>query len=557
MPHSVNKEHGGAAILVAGSLVMLMGFAAVAIDLSAGFNERRQGQTAADLGALAGAVEYVSVDQEGTLYEVLNITRENLRRKFGVTSDPDDGVWIALWEGCTDPDRPSGFNPWPLSATMITNGWTGTGFTGNAIQCISADADEIRVKLPDQLVDTTFGGVIGANEIATNAVAHARVKFTIDGGARPFGVLASAATGSLCLTTRSGSFPPCNGPDSGNFGTLNSQQWGDDEWATTTDCGLPGNPELAVNVALGTDHIIGVLQPWYGATFDLSAGDPYPSGLARDDNCTVLGDGTVAHSDNSPAVGPSNSLRADTGFNQFAATKAGLISDTDWTWENVTTAPTPLLQQISGAGVVSTRLLKEKVGGTTYLYDVDNTPLWEHLRPDDDLPPTLKMVCAKSTIEGSSDRVAAMNLCLTSYETLKIATPPTTHLFEDTIWENPRFVFVPQFHSVTWGSGSHWQPIKGFRVAYVDTLWFNCNGSFNNTKNTDVCDGSKGLTFAPDILNDGVNLCAGPSAPANCSPLRLDQFTAYLFPMSPPVSEAVLAKFPGQLRGPFEVQLTR
>jgi hypothetical protein len=110
---------------------------------------------------------------------------------------------------------------------------------------------------------------------------------------------------------------------------------------------------------------------------------------------------------------------------------------------------------------------------------------------------------------------------------------------------------------VTWGSGSHWQPIKGFRVAYVDTLWFNCNGSFNNTKNTDVCDGSKGLTFAPDILNDGVNLCAGPSAPANCSPLRLDQFTAYLFPMSPPVSEAVLAKFPGQLRGPFEVQLTR
>jgi hypothetical protein len=142
-----------------------------------------------------------------------------------------------------------GLQPVALSATMISNGWT--GFPGNAIQCISADADEIRVKLPDQLVDTTFGGVLGASEIATTAVAHARVRFSIDGGARPFGVLASATTGSLCLTTRSGSFPPCDGPDSGNFGTLNSQQWGDGDVGTTTDCGLAGSPELAVNVALG------------------------------------------------------------------------------------------------------------------------------------------------------------------------------------------------------------------------------------------------------------------------------------------------------------------
>jgi Flp pilus assembly protein TadG len=56
----LNREKGATALLVASSLIMLIGFAAVAVDLSAGFNERRQGQTAADLGALAGAVEYVT-----------------------------------------------------------------------------------------------------------------------------------------------------------------------------------------------------------------------------------------------------------------------------------------------------------------------------------------------------------------------------------------------------------------------------------------------------------------------------------------------------------------
>ncbi|HVR33279.1 MAG TPA: Tad domain-containing protein, partial [Acidimicrobiia bacterium] len=476
----LNRERGATALLVASSLLLLVGFAAVAIDLSAGFNERRQGQTAADLGVLAGAIEFVNVDTEDTLYQILNITRENLRAEYGNTALPDDTQWIALWRGCTD-TRPPGFNPWPLSASMQGNGWT--GFTGNAMQCISASTDEIRVKLPDQLVGTTFGGVLGANEISTSALAHAKVKFTIDGGARPFAVLAGASTGSLCLTTRSGSFPPCDGPDSGNFGTLNSQQWGNDELGTTTDCGLPGNDELAVNVALGTDHLIGLVEPWYVTPPSFDAGDSFPADLVRLDDCEVLADGTVTSSDDTPAVGPTTALRADTGFNQFQATKAGLVSDAGWTWQNVVSAPEPLLQQVSGSGVFSTRPLREKISGTTYENPLDNTPLWEHLRSNGALPPGLVPVCGKTAITGAPDRIAAMNLCLTTWETAKALDPDLPHLFEDTIWESPRFMFVPQFHSTTWGSGNHWQPILGFRVVYLDTMWFNCNGNFNNTKN--------------------------------------------------------------------------
>lgn len=551
----LTRERGASAVIVAASLLLLVGFAAVAVDLSAGFNERRQDQTAADLGVLAGAVEYVSVDQAGTLYEILDITRQNLRTEYGNAADPDDPTWIALWRGCTD-TPPSGFNKWPLTTGMQAAGWT--GFSSNAMSCVSASGREIRVRLPDQLVDTSFAGVLGASSISTNAIAQARIRFVIEGGFRPFGVLNGASTGSLCLTTRSGSLPPCNGPDSGNFGTLNSQQWGEEDFGTTTDCGLPGNPELAVNISLGSDHIIGIVDPWYpnGSPPDFKNGGTYPASEVRLDDCTVLADGTVVHSDNTPAVGPSTALRADTGFNQFQATKAGLVSDIGWTWENVLGTPDPLLQQTSGSGVMSTRPLLEKVSGTTYTEDLDNTPLWEHLRPVADLPGSLSAVCDKATIRSAASPSDAMNTCLNSWEALKATTPNTTYLFEDSVAENPRFIFVPQFHSTTWGSGNHWQPIKGFRAAYIDTIWFNCNGNYNSAKNNEVCDGSKGLVFAPLLANDGVNLCAGPSA-ANCSQLRLDQFTAFLLPADAPVSDEVLARFPNQLRGPFEVQLTR
>ncbi|NND04382.1 MAG: hypothetical protein HKN91_16520, partial [Acidimicrobiia bacterium] len=253
-------QRGASAIVVAASLLLLLGMAAVAVDLGAGFNERRQGQTAADLGALAGALEYVSVDETTTLLEVLGTVRSNLISDYGNSADPHDTAWIDLWRGCSD-TPPNGFNPWPLSATMQTNGWT--GFSGNSMSCVSASKDTIRVRIPDQLVDTAFGGAIGTNELRTSALAHATIRFVAGGGARPFGVVNGASTGSICLTTRSGSVPPCDGPDSGNFGTINSQQWGDPDVGTTTNCGVAGNAELATNIALGSDHLIGTADPWY------------------------------------------------------------------------------------------------------------------------------------------------------------------------------------------------------------------------------------------------------------------------------------------------------
>ena len=49
-------ERGATAVLVAASLFMLMGFAALVVDVGAGFNERRQDQSAADFAVLGGAL---------------------------------------------------------------------------------------------------------------------------------------------------------------------------------------------------------------------------------------------------------------------------------------------------------------------------------------------------------------------------------------------------------------------------------------------------------------------------------------------------------------------
>jgi len=51
------NERGAVAITVAFSLLVLMGFAAIALDLSVGYESRRRVQNAADSAALAAAWE--------------------------------------------------------------------------------------------------------------------------------------------------------------------------------------------------------------------------------------------------------------------------------------------------------------------------------------------------------------------------------------------------------------------------------------------------------------------------------------------------------------------
>ncbi|MCH7583488.1 MAG: Tad domain-containing protein, partial [Acidobacteria bacterium] len=249
------KDRGATAIFIAFSMVMIIGFAAIAVDLGIGFNDRRVNQTSADTGVMSGAVEFVlGSDNDTVVSEVLNLIRVNLRISY------DEADWRAMWRGCTDP----GQDNFDVGGGVFVDfdGMTEPAVWGatQALPCISTGSSYFRVRIPDQIVDTGFARVIGFNTLTTNAAAVALLEPGEDfGGVIPFGIPGNTAAGEICLKT-SGSgtaFPPCQGPNGGGFGEIDAEFFGD-FFGSSPFCGLPGATELAQNIALGLDHYITV-----------------------------------------------------------------------------------------------------------------------------------------------------------------------------------------------------------------------------------------------------------------------------------------------------------
>ena len=127
--------------------------------------------------------------------------------------------------------------------------------------CISIDASEFlfRVRLPQQVVETAFGKILGVAELRTGAFAVARLT-TGGGGILPFGLPVGAGDGGLiCLSSAPGGLAtdPCDGPSSGDFGTVELLKFGNSTIPTNENCNGsgPGNL-LAQNIAHGADHLV-------------------------------------------------------------------------------------------------------------------------------------------------------------------------------------------------------------------------------------------------------------------------------------------------------------
>ncbi|NND02183.1 MAG: hypothetical protein HKN91_05300, partial [Acidimicrobiia bacterium] len=93
-------ESGASAVVVAAVMVLLMAMAAMAIDLGAGFTERRQNQTSADVGVLAGAIDALDLGEcgaaaatvdDGGCNEVLTFIQQNLTSSF------TNAEWVDIW----------------------------------------------------------------------------------------------------------------------------------------------------------------------------------------------------------------------------------------------------------------------------------------------------------------------------------------------------------------------------------------------------------------------------------------------------------------------------
>ena len=436
------NERGATAVLVASMMIVLLGMAAIAVDVGAGFNDRRQGQTAADVAVMAGAIHTVS--GSGVIRtQVLDLVERNLDQTFTAAE------YQALWEGCVDPvsDRNTEVND-DFVALPAPPGWT---LVDAANWCISADDSKglLRVRIPDQISQNSFGQVIGSDELITNAAAVAEISLAGAGGVLPFGLGNGATGGALeCLSSgpTGNAVDPCSGGSSGNYGAIIIRQFGNATLGTPENCPNVANPgrTLAQNIATGADHLL-VTTP-----------DTTLANEVRDYACDTPFPNTV---DVDPGF-PNNS------------TEQGLVGP-------VPGGYTPRLQQ-SGP----TRSVFNKT--------VNDVPLWTYLLAQsstgtDGLPDyqgTFGAADAPASCDpasfsgapfdwdgdGTADPAASwqhMQRCLSDYA----AGSFTAVIISDTILSNvSRFAYVPQFHETM--TNPQWKHIQRFRAVYLQsTAW--------------------------------------------------------------------------------------
>ncbi len=239
-------------VVVALALTVLMIFAAFAIDLGAARTARRKSQGTVDGGALGGG--QLLVTETGTLTgttaaaiadEVIAVTYSNLTGDGSMTDAGSltPAQWRTRFESCTDPDRNVARFPTPSTVS----------------DCISFNSamTRVRVRLPDLNLSTFFATVIGIDTLRVHAEAEVELVPSNAGGVLPFGLLAGNSQSEVCL--KSGSqptLPPCDGPITGNFGTVDINFYGNPVLGTPSACTGYPNTRLEVNIALGIDHLM-------------------------------------------------------------------------------------------------------------------------------------------------------------------------------------------------------------------------------------------------------------------------------------------------------------
>ena len=450
-------------------MVLLVAMAAIAIDVGAGFNERRQNQTAADVGVMAGAITAIN-GQAAVRTQVLDLVERNLTEAFTAAE------YQAIWEGCVDPvaDRNTEAGD-DFVALPPPTGWTPTDA---ADWCISVDGSKglLRVRVPDQLTDTSFAQVIGTDTLTTNAFAVAGIDFGPGaGGVLPFGLGNGAGGGEIqCLSSgpTGNSSDPCTGSNSGNYGAIIIRQFGNVDLGTSENCPNVANPgrTLAQNIATGADHLL-VTTPDTSAANevrDYVRDTPFP-----------------------------NTVDVDPGFPNNS-TEQGLVGP-------VPGGFTPRLQQ---SGPLT----------TIFGYQVNNTPLWTYLLPEtdgsannpnpdfsgvtattaDDAPASCDPTTfVAGTMDWDGDLVPDdyngdgtpdqgnswqhVAICFRQYvgdfnfdgdTSDAVDTAPYSQVIINSsiVGNASRFAYVPQFHESM--SNPQWKHIQRFRAVYLQsTAW--------------------------------------------------------------------------------------
>lgn len=455
-------ERGVSAILVALSMVVLLGFAAIAVDSGLAFDERRQEQGGVDAGTLsAGIGAQVSPIQSGcgtfTFVEqavcngavvAMDIINTNADAPYPVSAFDNPTL-------CSDSVFPPEFQPGGANQGIISR--VDDGGTPRTLECIrwTENLSKVRIVLPVTAVNTTFGRVLGRNTIDVNAMAEAETALKRPGQLIPFVVGPTGAGANLgCLyEPPSGiSQPPCDGPAEGNFGFMLPYLYGDTVLGTPVQCTPVANTTIAATFAKGADHI-----------YALNSSVP---GTANDrDNCPnknqLIDEIDVRTGD--PAgpveVGALEEILATEGRLRC---KDGDAQEPTWV--------DPAWSSTGPCADVNDR------------HDefLDSTPLWTFINPT-----------ATGACSSVNDR-ASMEACLASW------TAINGPLFTTALRTSPRFAWVPRVNIDPETGGSGFYTIEEFLPVYIQTLYLRCTGGPSGG-----CD----VAFDPGQLSTGA--CSG------------------------------------------------
>ena len=461
MVHSdTQNDRGASVILVALTLLVMMGFAAIAIDYGLGANERRHDQTGADTAVMAGAVELVTGGSvQEVVDEIVNYVNLNVRN-----------VPTAAWEACTDPS--------PLSQVVSINYPAVTPAT----PCISFDfLRRIRVVLPEQVIDTAFGRVMGFNTLSINAEAEALgILFPGGGSGPPFVALAGVSGGDvICLRTSSSGpaipplmtgngvgIPPSLGtepdpcdetvydPNSQFFGTLDPLVYFNNATgAVTCKSNL-----IDYSIAVGIDHPMSQFEP------DFVVGTSNPLGPeVVEDNCAPV------------AVSGVNTMPLTTGLSA-AQLRCGMLTSNGGGCSN------SVPPGAAGGNNVPARLKTGPYQQSTYRFlgeSMDNKPLWDFM--DDYAGLSWPGECEDIYDNRSTgswdyfDKKEKMLECLTLW-----SFPTHDPLFTADLIETPRFAWIPLLAESNLTTDPSVCPVSGgtkcvhfneFTPAYMQTLY--------------------------------------------------------------------------------------
>lgn len=468
------NESGATAVLIAASMLVLIGFAAIAVDSGLVLDERRQDQNAADAAALsAGLGARVAPTQPGCQ---ASGSLEQTAACNGAVVAMDTvfkNLDVVLTEADFADNARCGNAAFPSEYHV---GGSNTGVVpetaSNDIYCIrfTENLDKVRVVLPLINVDTTFGRVLGRDQIPVSAIAEADVTFGGPGSILPFAVGPTGAAQSHACVFEPGpgiNGAPCDGPDDGNFGYLMSYLYGDDVLGTPVACGSGGgytdSERIAASIAKGSDHFFLTDPLVPGTANDLAE---CPNKNQPIDEVDVRTGGFAS--------------AAQTGLFESALGTEGrlLCKDGD------AAEPLWLDPQLDSEDC-------EEVGTTQHSEDIDDSDLWEYL----DTPVT---EVTTPGVCNSVDDTAEMIACLDSWKAWEAANGPhADDLFDADIATSPRFGWVPLLNADPNTGGAGFYLITDFQPVYLWTSYFKCSGPNN-------CD----VIFTPSANNPGT-ACTG------------------------------------------------